>query len=206
MITIPERDTPYRIMAIDNGSTKIGLSVMDLCLSTGKVRLLYSDTFLAHLTADRYSLYGEHANRFARMLAIMEFTRDEVTRWTPDVVCIESPFLNRRMPESFAVLREALILLKLAITNTNPAIIIEDISPREAKVAAKVDLKQKGKDPVKDAVLKLPIECALGIDLHNLQEDAIDSIAVGYCKVVEITNALKGISNEPTRSTKRNRR
>lgn len=192
-------------MAIDNGSTKIGLSILDLCLNSLTVTVRYSETFQAKQTADRYQLYGEHAHRFARMLAITSYARDEMDRWRPDIVCIESPFLNRRMPESFAVLREALILLKLAITNTNPAIIIEDISPRAAKAAVGADLKVKGKDPVRDAVLKLPLKCSPGVILDKLPEDAIDSVAVGYHKALEVINDLKVVVNEPKGSSKRNK-
>lgn len=191
MITLPTRITPYRVLGIDNGSTRIGTTVMDLDLNTGKVLVRSCESFLAAKTAGRYIQYGEHASRFARMVAIREYLRESLAQWTPDIVLIESPFLNRRMPESFAVLRESLILIKLSIMEDKPGLPIEDVSPRSAKVSAGVDLKRKGKEPVIEAVRKLPIDYAPGIDIEQLDDDAVDSIIIAYYKAIEVYTAYK---------------
>ncbi len=191
MITIPKRVAPYRILGIDNGSTLIGVTVMDLDLNTGRMMVRSCESFLAMRTAQRYIQYGEHAARFARMVAIREYVAEVLREWTPDIVLIESPFLNRRMPESFAVLRESLILMKLSIMDDKPGLPIEDVSPRSAKVAAGVDLKRKGKEPVIEAVRKLPLDYAPGIDIETLGDDAVDSIIIAYYKAVEVYNQYK---------------
>lgn len=188
MITIPRRVTPYRVLGIDNGSTCIGVTVLDLDLNTGRMMVRLCEPFVAAKTADRYLQYGEHAARFARMVAIREYTREILGHWRPDIVMIESPFLNRRMPESFAVLRESLILMKLGIMEDRPGLFIEDVSPRSAKVAAGVDLKRKGKEPVIEAVRKLPLDYAPGIDIEVLGDDAVDSIIIAYYKAIEVYN------------------
>lgn len=72
-----------------------------------------------------------------------------------------------------------------------PGLPIEDVSPRSAKVAAGVDLKRKGKEPVIEAVRKLPLDYAPGIDIETLGDDAVDSIIIAYYKATEVYNQYK---------------
>ena len=187
MITLPDTEQIYRIMAIDNGSNTLGLSICDLDLNTGLLHVVYSETCTAAKTTSRYgAIFETHGARFARYRVLEDFIADTLEEFQPDNVSVESPFCSRFHVESFAVLREALLVIRNTVMDYYVHLDFRLVTPTEAKRAVgiaktkrKRGVKVDNKAIARDAVLALhDVVYHNEIDQFELDEHCIDSIAV----------------------------
>jgi Holliday junction resolvasome RuvABC endonuclease subunit len=191
MITIPENAYTYRMLTIDNGSTTLGLSIVDLDLREKTLKVIYSETCDANKTVKRYGYIAEnHGDRFARFRVLREFVNDKLEHFDPDVVVIETPFMHRH-PSAYATLREAMYMVIDTCTEYDYRLEVQGVTPMEAKKAVGATRYDKGKDPIRTAVLALnDVYYVTGIDPKLLDEHCIDSIAVAYCKSQEVLKSI----------------
>lgn len=191
MFIFPTGPQYYRMLAIDNGSGTMGLSVLDLDVMTGQVYVEYSETCDAGRTRAYQWMSDAHGDRFARYAVLRDNLSALLHDYDPEIVAIESPFSRKRFPEAFAVLREALLVVRQTVMEYAPLMPVELISPTEAKSAVGC-VYRKGDDPkaaVRAAVLaRDDIQYRTTIDPHQLDEHCIDSIAVGYCHAKRVMN------------------
>jgi Holliday junction resolvasome RuvABC endonuclease subunit len=191
MILIPEAGYIYRQLAIDNGSNTFGVSIVDTDLRTKEITVIDSETINATKTIKRYGWMAEqHGDRFARFRIIREFLWMKLEMFDPDIVTIETPFMHR-MPHAYATLREAMLVVTDTVADFDYRLELFGVSPMEAKKAVNASRYDKGKEPVRKAVLALPdVFYANGIDPTKLDEHCIDSIAVAYYKAKEVMKTV----------------
>jgi Holliday junction resolvasome RuvABC endonuclease subunit len=191
MIIIPDNGYIFRQLSIDNGSNTFGLSIVDLNIRTRELTVIDSETCTAAKTMKRYGYIGEnHGERFARYRVLRDFLEMKLDMYNPDIVTIETPFMHR-MPNAFATLREAMMMVIETVTDFDYRLEVCGVTPMEAKKAVGATKYDKGKEPIRQAVLALPdVFYANGIDPKTLDEHSIDSIAVAYFKAKEVLNAV----------------
>lgn len=191
MIIIPDNGYIYRQLSIDNGSNTFGLSIVDLNIRTREITVIDSETCTAAKTMKRYAWMGdEHGDRFARYRVLGDFLTDKLEQYNPDIVTIETPFMHR-MPNAFATLREALMMVINTVADFDYRLEVFGVTPMEAKKAVGATKYDKGKEPIRQAVLALPdVRYANGIDPAQLDEHSIDSIAVAYFKAQEVLKTI----------------
>lgn len=199
MIVLPETEQFYRIMAIDNGSNTLGLSICDLDLESGLLYVVHSATITASKTTRRYgAIEDSHGGRFARFEVLRDFVAETLEDYYPDNVSVESPFCSRFHVESFAVLRETMLVIRQAVIDFYVHLDLRLVTPTEAKRAVKVakvkkkrGVKVDNKALARDAVLALTDVVYLNdIDKFTLDEHCIDSIAVAKFEAGRVLDAI----------------
>lgn len=180
------------MISIDNGSNTLGLSVIDLDLKTGGLTVKYSETCNASRTSRRYDYIGEiHGDRFARFKVLKEFLKENLEHFDPDDVVVETPFMHRH-PSAYAVLRETLMMITETIIDYDEHMELIGVTPMEAKRAVGAHRYDKGKEPIREAVLALnDVYYANGIDPATLDEHCIDSVAVAYYHAQEVLKRFR---------------
>jgi Holliday junction resolvasome RuvABC endonuclease subunit len=171
----------YRIMAIDNGSSSLGMVIADLDLRQDTYHIQYANTFLAEkLIDDRAGQLISHGPRWARQNTLRDHIAQELRFHNPHAVAVETPFFMPRRVQSFETLTEMMIFIRQAVEEYNPIADIYRVTPGEAKRAVQPskDFSMK-KAVIKDCVLKLEnITYKDGIRKDALSEHEYDAIAV----------------------------
>lgn len=174
-----------RMLAIDPGTHKCGVSLFLVKPSTREIVSIKS--WMVHvdkLKNDTGFVEEQHSEKFIRYYKL----RNEILRTLIQnnimYVAYEGPFMNRLQPSAFGPLVAMMTLIQDALVLYNPGVPFFVLQPQQAKKAVGVAGK-KGKDVIKNAVERHPdLMAALSAGeclLDELDDNAIDSIAVGYC-------------------------
>lgn len=180
MFELRDHDYLYRIMAIDNGSSFLGLVILDMDLRTGVYDILHTVTYDAvkMLDVHKQSLFS-HSPRWARQCTLQDQIRDDLEYWSPDAVVVEGFFFMPGRVTSFETLTEMMVFLRQAVQEYSGQDLYR-VSPGEAKKAV-----QSGKFTMKKVVIPDCIRALDNlrprphIDLNSLTEHEYDAIAVG---------------------------
>lgn len=174
-----------RVLAIDPGTTKTGVSLFTvdplqrLILSinswTISVDHLKNDTGLAE------EMFGE---RFMRIYKLRNELLRVFKQLNVHYVAYEGPFMNTLQPSAYGPLVALQTMIHDALVAYSPGVPFFTLQPQQGKKAVGVSGK-KGKDVIKEAVRTFP-ELMHGLEngnclLDDLDDHAIDSIAVGFC-------------------------
>ena len=181
MLVLPEHEYIYRVLGIDNGTDTLGTVIADIDIRRDVMDVVHAETCTASKTANRWQSVTEiHGARFARYRALRLYLDDLLEEHQPDAIIVEGPFMHIHA-ESFAKLRESLYMIREAAMEYHPLVQVHVVAPMSAKKAVKAKHYDKGKDPVRDAVLALKdVYYDDSIDPHILDEHTIDAIAVAY--------------------------
>lgn len=170
----------YRIMGIDNGSSLLGMVIVDLDLKRDHYHVIHKDTFVAEkLISNHRGSIITHSACWARQLTL----RDELTTalrfYNPHAVAVETPFFMPKRVQSFKTLTEMMVMIRLAVEEHNPTSDIYGVTPGEAKRAVQpVNFTMK-KAVIKDCVLALGnVTYSDDIRKDDLTEHEYDAIAV----------------------------
>lgn len=181
---IPNTPMVYTMIAIDPGSNITGVSRFDIDVRNKKilsirtwridVNKLKNDTGLAEeMFSERMIRYYKLRNEFIRILH----------RENPHYVAYEGPFMNKLQPSAYGPLVSVMTILQDALVQYCPGNPFYITQPQQVKKAVGVAGK-KGKGVIKQAIEKIPelMEAlkAGQTKLDELDDNAIDSIAVGY--------------------------
>lgn len=181
---IPNTPMVYTMIAIDPGSNITGVSRFDLDVRNKKilsirtwridVNKLKNDTGLPEeMFSERMIRYYKLRNEFIRILH----------RENPHYVAYEGPFMNKLQPSAYGPLVSVMTILQDALVQYCPGNPFYITQPQQVKKAVGVAGK-KGKGVIKKAIEKIPelMEAlkAGQTKLDELDDNAIDSIAVGY--------------------------
>ena len=181
---IPNTPMVYTMIAIDPGSNITGVSRFDIDVRNKKilsirtwridVNRLKNDTGLAEeMFSERMIRYYKLRNEFIRILH----------RENPHYVAYEGPFMNKLQPSAYGPLVSVMTILQDALVQYCPGNPFYITQPQQVKKAVGVAGK-KGKGVIKEAIEKIPelMEAlkAGQTKLDELDDNAIDSIAVGY--------------------------
>lgn len=172
----------YRIMAIDNGSSMLGMVIVLLDLRLGHYHVVAKETFVAEKLISRHEgAVVSHGARWARQNTLRDCIRRELHYHNPHAVAVETPFFMPRRVQSFETLTEMMIFIRQAVEDHSGRDIYR-VTPGEAKRA--VQPAKSGKFTMKKVVIK---DCVLAmtnisynedIDKHTLTEHEYDAIAV----------------------------
>ena len=181
---IPNTPMVYTMIAIDPGSNITGVSRFDIDVRNKKilsirtwridVNKLKNDTGLAEeMFSESMIRYYKLRNEFIRILH----------RENPHYVAYEGPFMNKLQPSAYGPLVSVMTILQDALVQYCPGNPFYITQPQQVKKAVGVAGK-KGKGVIKEAIEKIPelMEAlkAGQTKLDELDDNAIDSIAVGY--------------------------
>ena len=181
---IPNTPMVYTMIAIDPGSNITGVSRFDIDVRNKKilsirtwridVNKLKNDSGLPEeMFSERMIRYYKLRNEFIRILH----------RENPHYVAYEGPFMNKLQPSAYGPLVSVMTILQDALVQYCPGNPFYITQPQQVKKAVGVAGK-KGKGVIKEAIEKIPelMEAlkAGQTKLDELDDNAIDSIAVGY--------------------------
>lgn len=190
----PENEVPFRVVGIDPGTESLGFSVLDLYLSSGEIEVIHSETILAQKILGDYKVEERvHGSRTARLMALEDRLFIYFEQFEPHAICAESPFLSR-FPMTFAALTECVSYVRRAVCRYDRYKPLELVDPPTAKKAVGMTVKRGiTKDDVTAAVKKLPIRYKEGINVDELDEHEIDSIAIAYYQALIFRNQIPGL-------------
>lgn len=189
MFPIPDTFHQFKIIALDPGLNNIGVAIFEIDAYPLKITKINALTLKEERVLDTVSLDTDYTPdrtmKRARMVAgVMKFIRAH----DPVGVVSESPFFNRLMPSSFAVLTEVINDIFKEILEYNNNIRLATVEPLLVKHTLGVAGK-KGKDVVREAMSNRDdILAVLEEELATLDEHAIDAVGVG---VTYFTRRLK---------------
>lgn len=175
MITLPASDEPLRLLAIDPGTSTLGVALLSWDFGPNFV---VEHAFTAKVKDEDDTFTEMNGNRLGRMRCLINVVDEELNSFEPHVIIAESPFLGR-FPQAFAALVELLTLLRLSVNRYNSQLPLYTIDPKTVKKAVGVDLgKKNDKDDVTQA-LRIHPDLAWNVDIETLDEHSIDAVAVG---------------------------
>lgn len=181
------KDYIYKVLAIDPGSNFTGVSLFEVSLVQEKIlsvksrsidvnKLKNDSGLIEELVGERLVRYFKLRNEFARIL------QEENIHF----IAYEGPFMNKMRPNAYGPLVSLMTLIQDVVVNFSQGIPFIILQPQSVKKAIGVSGK-KGKGVIKEAIERHPdLMEALKVgntDLTKLDDNAIDSIAVGYCAI-----------------------
>jgi len=184
-------DNFYRVVSIDPALDKLGIAVLDVCLSTGRIHIRYAETIDAVAGSNKFPEVISHFGlRTAKLCYHEEYLLEFFNRWGPHSIVHEAPFLGR-FPNSYAALVEAVSGIRKAAIKYNILVDFDHVDPPSAKKAVGVSGKSKDKEEVMAAIKRLPnvvYDADTVTLLDYLSEHAADAVAVGYWKIDRLFN------------------
>lgn len=177
----------YRILSIDPGSTKLGIAIIDVHPTEFTSTVIHATTVDAPTLLRYYEqCAATHGERVARILAMENAVFKMLRAWEPEMVVSESPFMGR-FPQAFAALTECLSSIRRAMQEYRPGRALHEIDPSSVKNAVGVSGKSSDKELMREALPKLAdLSFTDEVSLDELDEHAIDAIAVGYARVKQV--------------------
>lgn len=177
---LPDQPLIARVIGIDPGSSKLGYGVIEYNTITSEIIRSYCGTIVAErfiVEEDLQATIRGAANQRIRVLA--ERIKNLVEHVQPVMMGMETPFFNPTKPSAFAVLCLVMNMVEDAWGSFNPYVPIAKATPSVVKNGVGVKGGQ-GKDPVREAVLKLDLRYCDDMPLDKHGPDAIDGLAVAY--------------------------
>lgn len=168
------------LMAIDPGSSSLGVAVYEIHLNT--LAIISSTAFT--LTANQSNHYlKEHSKMYGDKMARLNSLQADLSElfdyYRPALVVCESPFFNRFTPNAYAILTEMVNLIKYTLFQFNNHIPFFTVDPPTAKkaIGAKGNAK---KDEMTLAIDDIRHMLKLKNNPFDLDEHSIDALAIGY--------------------------
>lgn len=180
-----DEDFNYRILGIDNGTTQVGMSVIDYDLRRSTGTVIYTEAFVPE--SDAYDRLYNTVEMRGRVNARIKWTRrwlmDRLDEFNPNVVGCESPF-SHIQPSAYAPLVVSMESMGEVVEDYRSTLEFVRVPPGRAKKSVLHGNRKydNDKDAVRESILTHPrIIAAPRLDLHLITPDEMDSIAVGWC-------------------------
>lgn len=181
LVPATRQDNRFVVVGIDPGTNSVGFSRIEIDCFSWEIKEIWATT----LHVDKLQRYdgfvlGPHAERTGKLLKLRQSMTLMLNWARPHHVCCESPFYNRLRPGAYGPLVEAIFALKMASFDHDPLIPFTTLEPSTIKKAMGAGAIAR-KEKVKEAVMEnmTVIKTAI-VDVDQLDEHAIDAIAVGY--------------------------
>lgn len=183
----------YTILSIDPGTNCTGVSILQINNDTKAVVILHSETIKAEKLALGYIfVMGIHGLRYAKILSVADRIDKLLRVYSPDLIVTESPYMGR-FAQAFAALTELIAEIRNRVFLYNPNMVLNTVEPSIVKKNLGVKGTSGDKNAMREAILKYPLSYRSYIEPENLDEHAIDSIAVGLCFSNNINSFNYGI-------------
>jgi Holliday junction resolvasome RuvABC endonuclease subunit len=180
MLELPDSTAPFVVVALDPGSTNLGIAVLEDPLDGTDPCVRQAFTALLKDTNPAYAAVGElHGSRVARLMIMFDVVLDVLRTVKPHAVIIESNYLGR-FATSFAALVECVAMVRSAVYQYDPFLPLHQVDPTTVKTGVGMKrIKGTTKDDVKNAVRQLK-DLVWHVDLESLDEHSVDACAIGY--------------------------
>lgn len=180
-IVTPDTFQRYRILSIDPGLNNTGCSIYEIEHSQSGILNIQSFTLQNDKLKNNIPLDLEfYPERMVKLYKLKQALTEVIMHYQPALVVCESPFYNRFRPMAYGALLEVLSIIQSSLLSFNINIPFYTVEPLLIKKTVGAGM-MKGKLDVKEAVRRIPsIMNVLQNSLDDLDEHAIDSIAVGY--------------------------
>ena len=176
-----------RILAIDPGKYT-GVTIVDL-MPNDEIVYTHVETLdsmnLIRKHKDITFIYGE---RYAKIYAVAYEISGLLAEFQPHCIVAENAYYNRRRPTAFGSLLELLCILRETVAKYNQHRPLELVKANNVKQAVGVVGGTNDKELVRTAVGLLKVYYEPHICLDQLDEHAIDSMAIGYWKCLNLIN------------------
>lgn len=182
---------PLRIIGIDPGTDTLGVSVLEVCLATNAITLAMSATYSGNQMARNYRWISQvHGDKAARLRAHHDNLYNIFRFWNPHEIICESPYLGR-FPSAFQALVECKQIILEAVMAFDEYLPLQMVEPSIVKKTLGVNGKSGDKSLMQNGILDLIhrgiIQNPSGINMQDLDEHSIDSIAVAYVRAHHVT-------------------
>lgn len=184
MLLMPSNTRPVRVLAIDPGSTTLGVSVIDIDFASRQIVIPYVKTHQASNTQQGYQLFTQiHGNRTSRIHQHGEHIAWLLNTFGADFVACESPFAARGRINAFQALVECVTTVRNVLLDFSPYIPFEVVDPTSVKKHLGIKLgrgaseERKNKLLVQQAILNRPDVTIL--DPQYIDEHCMDATGVG---------------------------
>ncbi len=176
-------DGKIRVMSVDPSTTNMGVSIIDVdVINDVKPKLIYSNTiFGEQVKFDIPEQFDDTINGtgvLARTYGLARSLKSIANIYEPDVAICEDNFLGVS-PGTFKQLIQAVALLREACNKAERPLHLSYVLPKLAKATVGADFSGTQKEDVKIGVMAYENLDANGIDLSQLDEHSIDSVAIG---------------------------
>jgi Holliday junction resolvasome RuvABC endonuclease subunit len=173
----------FRILAIDPGSSTMGVAILDISPSDFKPTVMHVTTVNVQALLTHYETTAlMHGERIARLIAVEKTMYKLLSVWEPELVVSESPYMGR-FPQAYAVLVDCLSAIRRALNSYDPTQMLHTIDPASIKKAVGVSGKSGDKEAMKRAVCALSdLNVDPDVDLTAIDEHSNDAIAAGYAQ------------------------
>jgi Holliday junction resolvasome RuvABC endonuclease subunit len=180
-LEIPDIFKNYKVLSVDPGLNRTGVSVFDIDMSTRRIIGITSFTLInEHLNEEIEFEEDYHPERVFKLYRLKHAFLQVLLQHQPVAVASESPFYSSFRPSAYASLVEVISHLHDCVIQYNHNTLFRTVEPMVVKKAVGAAMSNN-KGSVKDAVLvNSMLMSVLRVDIHSLDEHAIDSIAVGY--------------------------
>ena len=167
-----------RILGIDPGSYTTGLALLVIDSKTSELVAIECELIDVYDVVKhdyvRDKLYERLFVMGKRLSSLLEYL-------VPDVVSIESGYIDRFRPGAYGVLSKVMYMIHNSIHQYDPMLMTEEFRPKVAKKIIQVKDMDK-KATTKDALVLRKDITAL-IDLDRISEHEIDAISLGLVLV-----------------------
>lgn len=174
-------DQIFNIFSIDPGINHFGLSISSVDFSTKEV--LNTNTRTIHVKEKYLNGYviENYGLKQAKIDYLNKIFIDFLNEYTPITVAIETPFYNMKRPAAFMPLIELLYQIRISLRDTLVSSNLALYQPSVIKKTIGASAVCK-KDEVREYVLKKKdfFKYIGDIDMENLDEHSIDSLAIFY--------------------------
>lgn len=180
MLPLTNNRETFKILSVDPGSSNLGFSFMEYDFETNETTLLKADTIIAKGNDNRYrNLIDYHEERQVRLLILKDSIADLLKDLKPNAVVAESNYMGRFV-SGFVPLVECVLLLRMALYEYDQFLKLYMVDPSTVKINIGMKrIRGTTKDDVKKALIKSKKINFNGINPNDLDEHAIDAVAIG---------------------------
>jgi Holliday junction resolvasome RuvABC endonuclease subunit len=180
-LKIPNQFKTYKVLSIDPGLNRTGIAVYTVDMELRKAVSLEAFTLVNEKLKNGLEFEEEyHPERIFKLYRLKDAFTEVIKKYNPSAVVCESPFYSSFRPSAYASLVEVISHLHDCIINYNHNTLFRTVEPMVVKKTVGATLTSN-KGSVKDALLVIPdVMDVLTVDINNLDEHAIDAMAIGY--------------------------
>lgn len=180
MLVMPKSNEPFRIAGFDPGAN-LGLSLIENHLDGSEPIVKVAETAKLNPAEFRFKEIAElHGNRAARLMILHDRVTHFLRLHRPHGVIVEGNYLGR-FANAFASLVECVTVIRNAVYAYDPFMILQIVDPTTVKTnIGMVKIRGTDKEDVRRALASLKELKWDGVDIVDLDEHAVDSVAIGY--------------------------
>lgn len=180
MLVMPKSNEAFRIAGFDPGAN-LGLSLIENRLDGSLPVVKLAETAKLNPAEFGYKDIAElHGNRVARLMILYDRVTNFLRLHKPHGVIIEGNYLGR-FANAFASLVECVIIIRNAVYAYDPFMPLQMVDPTTVKTnIGMTKIRGTDKEDVRRALKALKALEWDGVSIDDLDEHAVDSVAIGY--------------------------